>query len=129
MFGELAPGVYSACVQNGVGCARGTYQGELAADLVMGNDHELLRDMLAHARPTQLPPQPLTRWAASARIRGSNGCRAGKGDRRVPGSAPTARLLGAGFYVYASDHDQGFQPPLPYGRVMISRRWPLRSSK
>ena len=68
VFGELAPDVYSACVQNGVGCARGTYQGELAADLVMGSDHELLRDMLAHARPTPLPPQPLTRWAASARI-------------------------------------------------------------
>jgi hypothetical protein len=43
VFGQLAPNVYSACVQNGVGCARGTYQGELAADLVMGNDHELLR--------------------------------------------------------------------------------------
>ncbi|MDP9139154.1 MAG: FAD-binding oxidoreductase [Pseudomonadota bacterium] len=68
VFGELAPGVFSACVQNGVGCARGTYQGELAADLVMGNDHELLRDMLAHARPTPLPPQPLTRWGASAHI-------------------------------------------------------------
>jgi len=24
---------------------------------------------------------------------------------------------------------QGFQPPLPYGRVMISRRWPFGSSK
>ncbi len=68
VFGQLAPNVYSACVQNGVGCARGTYQGELAADLVMDNDHELLRDMLAHARPVPLPPQPLTRWGASARI-------------------------------------------------------------
>jgi glycine/D-amino acid oxidase-like deaminating enzyme len=68
VFGKLAPNVYSACVQNGVGCARGTYQGELVADLVMGNDHELLRDMLAHARPTPLPPQPFTRWGVSARI-------------------------------------------------------------
>jgi glycine/D-amino acid oxidase-like deaminating enzyme len=68
VFGELAPGVYSACVQNGVGCARGTYQGELAADLALGSDHELLRDMLAHARPTPLPPQPFTGWAASARV-------------------------------------------------------------
>jgi glycine/D-amino acid oxidase-like deaminating enzyme len=68
VFGKLAPNVFSACVQNGVGCARGTYQGELAADLLLGNDHELLRDMLAHGRPTPLPPQPFTRWGVSARI-------------------------------------------------------------
>ena len=68
VFGELAPNIYSACVQNGVGLARGTYQGELAADLAFGNVHALVRDMLAHDRPTRLPPQPLTRWGARFRI-------------------------------------------------------------
>jgi hypothetical protein len=60
--------VYSACVQNGVGLARGTYQGELCADLIAGNPHDLVQDMLAHGRPTRLPPEPLTTWGASARI-------------------------------------------------------------
>jgi glycine/D-amino acid oxidase-like deaminating enzyme len=67
-FGELAPNIYSACVQNGVGLARGTYQGELAADLAFGNVHALVRDMLAHDRPSRLPPEPLTRWGARLRI-------------------------------------------------------------
>jgi glycine/D-amino acid oxidase-like deaminating enzyme len=68
VFGEIAPNVYSACVQNGVGLARGTYQGELCADLIAGDRHELVRDMLAHGRPSPLPPEPLTTWGARARI-------------------------------------------------------------
>jgi glycine/D-amino acid oxidase-like deaminating enzyme len=68
VFGALAPGVYSACVQNGVGLARGTYQGELCADLIAGDKHELVQDMLAHGRPTRLPPEPLTTWGARAHI-------------------------------------------------------------
>jgi len=68
VFGELAQGVYSACVQNGVGLARGTYQGELCADLIAGDRHELVQDMLAHGRPSPMPPEPLTTWGARARI-------------------------------------------------------------
>jgi len=68
VFGELAPNVYSACVQNGVGLARGTYQGELVADLIAGERHELVRDMLAHGRPSPLPPEPLATWGARAQI-------------------------------------------------------------
>ncbi|MGH6874435.1 MAG: NAD(P)/FAD-dependent oxidoreductase, partial [Aestuariivirgaceae bacterium] len=68
VFGELAPGVYSACVHNGVGLARGTYQGELCADLIAGERHELVQHMLAHGRPTRLPPEPLTTWGARASI-------------------------------------------------------------
>jgi hypothetical protein len=46
--------------------------------------------------------------------------KAGPGFRYVhPGYLFPCRVRG----------DQGFQPPLPYGRVMISRRWPFRSSK
>ena len=68
VFGELAPNVYSACVHNGVGMARGTYQGELVADLIAGEPHDLVRDMLAHGRPSRLPPEPLTTWGARAHI-------------------------------------------------------------
>jgi glycine/D-amino acid oxidase-like deaminating enzyme len=67
-FGELAPNIYSACVHNGVGLARGTYQGELVADLIAGEAHDLVRDMLAHGRPSRLPPEPFTTWGARARI-------------------------------------------------------------
>ena len=67
VFGELAKGVYSACVQNGVGLARGTYQGELCADLIAGDPHELVQDMLAHGRPSPAA-EPLTTWGAGARI-------------------------------------------------------------
>jgi glycine/D-amino acid oxidase-like deaminating enzyme len=67
-FGELASDIYSACVHNGVGMARGTYQGELVADLIAGETHDLVRDMLAHGRPSRLPPEPLTTWGARARI-------------------------------------------------------------
>jgi glycine/D-amino acid oxidase-like deaminating enzyme len=68
VFGELAPNVYSACVQNGVGLARGTYQGELVADLIAGERHELVRDMLAHGRPSPVPPEPFATWGARAHI-------------------------------------------------------------
>jgi glycine/D-amino acid oxidase-like deaminating enzyme len=67
-FGELAPNIYSACVHNGVGMARGTYQGELVADLIAGEAHDLVRDMLAHGRPSRLPPEPFTTWGARAHI-------------------------------------------------------------
>jgi glycine/D-amino acid oxidase-like deaminating enzyme len=67
-FGELAPNIYSACVHNGVGMARGTYQGELVADLIAGEAHDLVQDMLAHGRPSRLPPEPFTTWGARARI-------------------------------------------------------------
>jgi glycine/D-amino acid oxidase-like deaminating enzyme len=67
-FGELAPHIYSACVDNGVGLARGTYHGELVAHLAAGASHDLLPDMLAHPRPQQLPPQPFTSWGARASI-------------------------------------------------------------
>ncbi|HEY7765336.1 MAG TPA: FAD-dependent oxidoreductase [Aestuariivirgaceae bacterium] len=67
-FGEVASNIYSACVDNGVGLARGTYHGELVADLVAGEPHDLLRDMLAQPRPSQLPPEPFTTWGARAQI-------------------------------------------------------------
>ena len=68
VFGELAPRIYSACVQNGVGLARATYQGELVADLIAGESHDFVRDMLAHGRPSPLPPEPFVSWGAQGHI-------------------------------------------------------------
>ena len=66
---ELQPGLYSACVQNGLGTAKGTLAGMLAADLACGKSSAALDRALAADRPTRLPPQPLTRIGAAARLR------------------------------------------------------------
>ncbi len=67
-FGRLADNVYAAVCQNGVGIARGTYSGQLLADLVVGADSDPLRDLLAFPRPAPNVPQPVLGWAVRARI-------------------------------------------------------------
>ncbi len=60
VFGELRPSVYGTVVHNGVGIARGTISGKLLAEMIMGEDSELLRQMQAKGRPnTALPFQDL----------------------------------------------------------------------
>lgn len=60
VFGELRPGVYGSVVHNGVGIARGTISGKLLAEMIIGEDSELLRQMLAKGRPNKnLPFQDL----------------------------------------------------------------------
>ena len=67
-FGEVAKGVFAACCQNGLGLARGTASGMLAAELAAGGKSPLLAEMLAFAPPRLLPPEPLARLGATARI-------------------------------------------------------------
>jgi len=67
-FGKLADNVWSAACQNGVGAAKGTYQGRLLADLVVGAESDHLRDMLAHDRPAANIPQPFLGLGVRARI-------------------------------------------------------------
>lgn len=60
VFGELRPNVYGTVVHNGVGIARGTISGKLLAELIMGVDSPLLRQMQAKGRPNaRLPFQNL----------------------------------------------------------------------
>ncbi len=61
VFGELRDGgVYGTVVHNGVGIARGTISGKLLAEMIMGEDSELLRQMQAKGRPNRnLPFQDL----------------------------------------------------------------------
>jgi len=60
VFGELRPNVYGTVVHNGVGIARGTISGKLLAEMIMGEDSELLRQMQAKGRPNKnLPFQDL----------------------------------------------------------------------
>ena len=60
VFGELRPNVYGTVVHNGVGIARGTISGKLLAEMIVGEDSDLLRQMQAKGRPNKnLPMQDL----------------------------------------------------------------------
>ena len=66
---ELEPGLYSACVQNGLGTTRGTLTGIGAADLAMGRHSDITRFFLAEADPVRLPPHPIDTIGANAYLR------------------------------------------------------------
>jgi glycine/D-amino acid oxidase-like deaminating enzyme len=65
-FGELEPGLFSACCQNGVGIAKGTLSGMLAADLAAGGNDPMVADMLAFDEPERLPREPIASLGANA---------------------------------------------------------------
>ncbi|MEO1471540.1 MAG: FAD-binding oxidoreductase [Pseudomonadota bacterium] len=69
VFGEIEEGVFSACVQNGLGTTKGTIAGKLAADLAAQGGDPLVADLLAEARPSRLPPEPLATLGALATTR------------------------------------------------------------
>jgi len=69
VIGELEEGLYSACCQNGLGTAKGTLAGELAAELALGGTSPALGRALTAEAPTRLPPVPLTGFAANAYLR------------------------------------------------------------
>lgn len=66
---ELEEGVYSGCVQNGLGTARGTLTGMGAAELACGVSSEITRHFNAEARPKKLPPQPFRELGANLVLR------------------------------------------------------------
>ncbi len=66
---ELEPGLYSACVQNGLGTTRGTLTGIGAAELVLGRESEITRVFGAEAEPSCLPPHPFDTIGANAYLR------------------------------------------------------------
>lgn len=66
---QLDEGVYSGCVQNGLGTARGTLTGIAAAELAAGEMSEISRHFSAEARPKPLPPQPFQQIGANAVLR------------------------------------------------------------
>ncbi len=65
-FGEVDEGLFSACCQNGLGAAKGTVSGMLAAELASGNETDHLRYMLAQPQPSRLPPEPFAAIGANA---------------------------------------------------------------
>ena len=76
-FGEVAPNLYSACCQNGLGTAKGTLAGMAAAEFATEGKTELVSAFLEEDKPRKLPPGPLDRIGATAMMRWSE-FRAGK---------------------------------------------------
>ena len=66
---ELDHGLYSACVQNGLGTVRGTLTGIGAAELACGVESDITRHFTAEADPTRLPPPPISTIGANAYLR------------------------------------------------------------
>jgi glycine/D-amino acid oxidase-like deaminating enzyme len=68
-FGEVDDGLYSACCQNGLGTAKGTLHGLLAAEQASGISSEHLTYMLNQPAPKKLPPEPFSSIGANAYLR------------------------------------------------------------
>ena len=66
---EIEDGVFSACVQNGLGTTRGTLTGIAAADRCCGQNTEITSYFDAEAQPKRLPPQPFATWGANAYLK------------------------------------------------------------
>lgn len=66
---ELEPALFSACVCNGLGTARGTLMGIAAADLACGRTSEIAKFFLAEEEPVKLPPHPIDTIGANAYMR------------------------------------------------------------
>ncbi|MCV2879318.1 FAD-binding oxidoreductase [Sedimentimonas flavescens] len=66
---ELEPGLFAACVQNGLGTVRGTLSGIGAAELACGQQSEITRYFAAEAEPARLPPHPFDTIGANAYLR------------------------------------------------------------
>ena len=68
-FGEVEEGLFAACCQNGLGTAKGTLSGMLAAELASGVGSDLLQVMLAEAPPVRLPPRLVAQPGAAMVLR------------------------------------------------------------
>jgi len=68
--GELEPGLFSACCQNGLGTTRGTIAGIVAAEAAAGSDApSLVADFPAQEQPSRLFPEPFMTLGARGVIR------------------------------------------------------------
>ncbi|MEL6464995.1 MAG: FAD-binding oxidoreductase [Pseudomonadota bacterium] len=66
---QIEPGLFSACVQNGLGTARGTLTGIAAADRCCGQPSDIADYFEAETAPKRLPPQPFASLGANAVLR------------------------------------------------------------
>ena len=66
---EIDEDVFSACVQNGLGAARGTLTGIGAAELACGQNSAITKRFTAEEEPARLPPQPFREIGINAVLR------------------------------------------------------------
>ncbi len=66
---QLDSGLFSGCVQNGLGTARGTLTGIGAAELACGHESAISEHFISEARPSRLPPRPFREIGANAWMR------------------------------------------------------------
>lgn len=66
---RLDHGLYSGCVQNGLGTARGTLTGIAAAEMACGESSEMTRHFGLEEPPKRLFPQPFLQVGANAVLR------------------------------------------------------------
>lgn len=66
---ELECGLYSACVENGLGTTRGTLTGIGAAELSCAVTSDITRHFTAEAEPLRLPPPPFSTIGANLFLR------------------------------------------------------------
>ena len=68
-FGEVEPGMFSACCQNGLGTAKGTLAGIGAVELATRSNSPVVQDLLSYDEPVKLPPAPIARLGATLVLR------------------------------------------------------------
>jgi glycine/D-amino acid oxidase-like deaminating enzyme len=66
---RIDDGLYTGCVQNGLGTARGTLTGIGAAELACGATSDVTAHFTAEDRPKRLPPRPLSDIGANLTLR------------------------------------------------------------
>lgn len=69
VWGEIDEGLFSACCQNGLGAAKGTAGGIVAAEKAVGTEDVLIPEYLPEPDPKRLPPEPFMRLGANAVMR------------------------------------------------------------
>ena len=76
-FGEVDDNIFAACCQNGLGVAKGTLGGMMAAEMAAKTGNPMVDEMLAFDPPRKLPPEPLAALGANTTMRW-NEMRAGR---------------------------------------------------
>ena len=66
---EAQPGLWTACVQNGLGTVRGILSGLAAAEAASGAPSPIAAQVMSEAAPTRLPPEPVATLGARAVLR------------------------------------------------------------
>lgn len=69
VIGEVETGLFTACCQNGLGTAKGTLAGLLAAELASGVTSPALDRALAAPKPARVPPGAITKTFGNMRTR------------------------------------------------------------